>query len=76
MSAREQKIIELRFGLKDGVRHTLRDIAKRFDLTRERVRQLEAVAKRKLRDALTDQGEKAQLLAAEDKKKLKSGRTK
>jgi len=76
MSAREQKIIELRFGLKDGVRHTLRDIAKRFDVTRERVRQLEAVAKRKLRDALTDQGEKAQLLAAEDKKKLKSGRTK
>jgi len=55
MSAREQKIIELRFGLKDGVKHTLRDIAKRFDLTRERVRQLESVAKRKLREALTSQ---------------------
>jgi len=55
MSAREQKIIELRFGLKDGVRHTLRDIAKRFSLTRERVRQLECVAKRKLREALMQQ---------------------
>jgi len=55
MSAREQKIIELRFGLKDGIRHTLRDIAKRFKLTRERVRQLEAVAKRKLRESLMEQ---------------------
>jgi len=59
MSPREQKIIELRFGLKDGVRRTLRDIAKRFKLTRERVRQLEAVAKRKLREALMEQEGKA-----------------
>ncbi|MDD5440019.1 MAG: RNA polymerase sigma factor RpoD/SigA [Candidatus Omnitrophica bacterium] len=55
MNPREQKIIELRFGLKDGVRRTLRDIAKRFNLTRERVRQLECVAKRKLREALMQQ---------------------
>ncbi|MFH1791199.1 MAG: RNA polymerase sigma factor RpoD/SigA [Candidatus Omnitrophota bacterium] len=55
MTAREQKIIELRFGLKDGVKRTLRDIAKRFKLTRERVRQLENVAKRKLREALQQQ---------------------
>jgi len=45
MTPREQKIIELRFGLKDGVKH----------LTRERVRQLEAVAKRKLRESLLQQ---------------------
>lgn len=56
MSPREQKIIELRFGLKDGIKHTLSDIAKRFKLTRERVRQLEAVAKRKLRESLMDEG--------------------
>ncbi|MCK4463569.1 MAG: sigma-70 family RNA polymerase sigma factor [Candidatus Omnitrophica bacterium] len=55
MSAREQKIIELRFGLKDGVRHTLRETAGNFGITRERVRQIENAAKRKLRDLMVQQ---------------------
>ncbi|MDD4202641.1 MAG: sigma-70 family RNA polymerase sigma factor [Candidatus Omnitrophica bacterium] len=52
MSDRERTIVELRYGLQDGTKHTLRDIAETFGLTRERVRQLENVAKRKLREAL------------------------
>ena len=55
MSPREQKIIELRFGLKDGVRHTLRETAGNFGITRERVRQIENAAKRKLRDLMLQQ---------------------
>ncbi len=55
MSPREQKIIELRFGLKDGVRHTLRETAGNFGITRERVRQIENAAKRKLRDLMVQQ---------------------
>jgi RNA polymerase primary sigma factor len=42
MSKREQKILSLRFGLKDGVSHTLRETAKHFGITRERVRQIES----------------------------------
>lgn len=49
MSPREREILELRFGLKDGEVHTLNDAAKRFNITRERVRQIEAVALKKLR---------------------------
>ncbi len=49
MSAREKEILELRFGLKDGETHTLNDAAKRFNITRERVRQIEAAALKKLR---------------------------
>lgn len=49
MSPREKEILELRFGLKDGDVHTLNDAAKRFRITRERVRQIEAVALKKLR---------------------------
>jgi RNA polymerase primary sigma factor len=49
MNAREREILELRFGLKDGESHTLNDAAKRFNITRERVRQIEAVALKKLR---------------------------
>ena len=55
MTPREQKIIELRFGLKDGVRHTLRETAGNFGITRERVRQIENAAKRKLRDLMKQQ---------------------
>ncbi len=50
-----KKIIELRFGLKDGVRHTLRETAGNFGITRERVRQIENAAKRKLRDLMLQQ---------------------
>lgn len=49
MSPREREIIELRFGLRDGETHTLNEAAKRFNITRERVRQIEAVALKKLR---------------------------
>ena len=49
MNPREREILELRFGLKDGEIHTLSEAAKRFNITRERVRQIEASALKKLR---------------------------
>jgi len=55
MTPREQKILELRYGLKDGVRHTLRETAENFGITRERVRQIENAAKRKLRELMMQQ---------------------
>jgi RNA polymerase primary sigma factor len=55
MSKREQKILTLRFGLKGGSPHTLRDAAKRFGITRERVRQIESAAMRKMRDFMLQQ---------------------
>jgi RNA polymerase primary sigma factor len=42
LSPREQKILEMRFGLADGVTHTLEEVGKEFDVTRERIRQIEA----------------------------------
>ncbi|MFH1315019.1 MAG: sigma-70 family RNA polymerase sigma factor [Candidatus Uhrbacteria bacterium] len=44
LSPREQKILEMRFGLSDGVSHTLEEVGKEFDVTRERIRQIEAKA--------------------------------
>ena len=55
MSPRERKILSLRFGLKDGVPHTLRDTAKYFGITRERVRQIESAAMKKLRNIIVQQ---------------------
>ena len=55
MSARERQILELRFGLKDGEVCTLNEAAKRFNITRERVRQIEAVALKKLRSLVATQ---------------------
>lgn len=49
LSPREQKILELRFGLKDGVSHTLEEVGKEFNVTRERIRQIEAKALEKIR---------------------------
>lgn len=49
LSEREKKVIEMRFGLIDGVPKTLEDVGKEFDVTRERIRQIEAKAIRKLR---------------------------
>ncbi len=49
LSPREQKILEMRFGLKDGIHHTLEEVGKEFDVTRERIRQIEAKALEKIR---------------------------
>jgi RNA polymerase primary sigma factor len=49
MNPREREILELRFGLKDGEIHTLNEAAQIFNITRERVRQIEATALKKLR---------------------------
>ncbi|WP_282925988.1 RNA polymerase sigma factor RpoD [Helcococcus kunzii] len=49
LSEREKRVIELRFGLIDGVPKTLEDVGKEFDVTRERIRQIEAKAIRKLK---------------------------
>ena len=49
LSPREGKVIEMRFGLEDGKEHTLEEVGQCFELTRERVRQIEAKALRKLR---------------------------
>lgn len=48
LNAREQKILEMRFGLSDGVSHTLEEVGKEFDVTRERIRQIEAKAIEKI----------------------------
>jgi len=55
MNKREREILSLRFGLEDGVTRTLSDTAKRFGITRERVRQIENVAMKKLRTHLANQ---------------------
>lgn len=55
MSKRERKILSLRFGLKDGVGRTLRDTAKHFGITRERVRQIESAAMKKIREMMVQQ---------------------
>ena len=49
LSPREEQVIRLRFGLKDGRCHTLEEVGMEFDVTRERIRQIEAKALRKLR---------------------------
>lgn len=49
LQEREQEVLELRFGLVDGTSHTLEEVGKKFNVTRERIRQIEAKALRKLR---------------------------
>ncbi|WP_236909741.1 RNA polymerase sigma factor RpoD [Clostridium sp. Cult3] len=49
LTPREQKVLRLRFGLDDGRARTLEEVGKEFDVTRERIRQIEAKALRKLR---------------------------
>lgn len=55
MSKRERRILSLRFGLKDNIPHTLRDTAKYFSITRERVRQIESAAMKKIREMMIQQ---------------------
>ena len=50
LSDREQKILKMRFGLEDGVSHTLEEVGKVFGVTRERIRQIEAKALEKIRE--------------------------
>ncbi len=49
LSERERDVLELRFGLRDGKEHTLEEVSRYFNVTRERIRQIEAKALRKLR---------------------------
>jgi RNA polymerase primary sigma factor len=49
LSLREREVLEMRFGLKDGQSHTLEEVGQEFGVTRERIRQIEAKALRKLR---------------------------
>ncbi len=47
---RERKILEMRFGLVDGIAHTLEEVGQKFNVTRERIRQIEAKALEKIRE--------------------------
>jgi RNA polymerase primary sigma factor len=49
LAPRERKVLELRFGLEDGRSRTLEEVGREFHVTRERIRQIEAKALRKLR---------------------------
>lgn len=55
MNKREHEILNMRFGLKDDVTHTLEEVAERFKITRERVRQIEESALRKMRKNMSTQ---------------------
>ena len=49
LTAREAKVLRMRFGIDMNTDHTLEEVGKQFDVTRERIRQIEAKALRKLR---------------------------
>ena len=50
LTPREKRVLELRYGLEDGRSRTLEEVGKEFNVTRERIRQIEAKALRKLRN--------------------------
>lgn len=53
LTPREQKILEMRFGLEDGITHTLEEVGREFGVTRERIRQIEAKALERIRQHRT-----------------------
>ena len=55
LTERERKVLSLRFGLEDGHAKTLEEVGKEFNVTRERIRQIEAKALRKLRHPVRSQ---------------------
>jgi len=55
MTPREKEVLDMRFGLVDGKSHTLAEVSKRFNISRERVRQIEEVALKKLRKFVEQQ---------------------
>ena len=59
LSPREERVIRMRFGLEDGSEHTLEEVGRNFDVTRERIRQIEAKALRKLRNVSRSRALKA-----------------
>lgn len=59
LTAREAKVLRMRFGLGLGTNHTLEEIGNQFDVTRERIRQIEAKALQKLKSSLTNEKLKA-----------------
>jgi RNA polymerase primary sigma factor len=59
LSPKEARILRLRFGIGEGVEHTLEEVGERFSVTRERIRQIEAKALRKLRHPLRGRALKA-----------------
>jgi len=83
MNEREQRVLILRYGLEDGISRTLGETAKFFNITRERVRQIEVVAMRKLRAFIAaeeqgaptpDQKQSAANIPALAKKKSSNGK--
>ncbi len=67
LSEREAQILELRYGLIDGVTHTLEEIGSKLGITRERVRQLEKNAMKRLKHELEKEKEEFDLIAREEK---------
>jgi RNA polymerase primary sigma factor len=55
MTIREKEILDMRFGLADGVPHTLAEVAKKLGVSRERIRQIEESALKKLRKFISQQ---------------------
>ncbi len=59
INEREQKILDLRFGLSDGSSHTLAEVSKKLGVSRERIRQIEERALKKLKKFMSEQDKEA-----------------